>query len=407
MLQDPSIACDPTDDSAGDSIAAGSMSGSPAVNHYGREYLDEAGIGDISAECGQLMEELDPDLPAEGESDVSAADVTCGHCGTTEEWGASLWCPQCGFYPALNRTVETESEEGSSGYVEPQSPSLLELIPPWAWICGGGVLSVIAVSVMVRLTVSPADGNRLWWALGLAIGGFTATAVAQFLSYLFAVTKTDRLGPFDFVMKPVEVWKPTFRALPAGAPRVCTAGWGLTAVVCGLLVVGGIPYSRAFEDWGVRKRADVNLVQEIVQQARQQEADESGSLEDAMNDFTGEAEEAVAEKVVPREEIDCVIFGYTRVGRNSVGRLLLASKVNGRIQFVAAVDFETLPTEVRTDILKQLPELAAKRAFVKSPYPAEWLKPAIMCRLSYTDLQESGRLKEPEFVELLAQAASR
>ncbi len=374
------------------------------------DVFDRLDPDDMPAASGQAADSAEATDTAEDDSAEIPADATCHKCGTTEEWGSSLWCPQCGFYPALNTTISTESEEGSAGYVEPQPTPLMELIPPWAWLCGGGVIAIIVLSLGVRLTASPEGGARLWWALGLAIGGMTATAVAQFLSYLFAVTKTDRLGPFDFLMKPVEVWKPTFRALPTGAPRVCTAGWGLTAFVCGLLVVGGIPYHRAFEDWGIRKRADVNLVQEIVQQAREQEADDSGSLEDAMNDFTGEAEEAaeaVAEVVVPREEIDCVIYGATRVGRNSIGRLLLATKINGRIQYVAALEFETLPPQAKADIEELLPQISAKRAFVKSPYPAEWLRPVIMCRVSYTELEKSGRLKEPEFVELLARAAGR
>jgi hypothetical protein len=294
--------------------------------------------------------------------------------------------------------------EGRSGWEDQPATApvnLVQALPPWAWACGGGVVAIFFASLICRVAI-PADSSiRLLWSLLQLVIGMVISGCAQFAAYLFAVPKSDKVHPFDMFMKPIEIWKPTINALPATAPRVCLIAWGVTAVICALFITGGIPWGRAFDDWGFEKRAEKNLVQSIVDKARQQKKDQAESLEEAMEDFTGKATDQL-EPEVPRVKSDCLIVGYTKTpDGEDLASLLLASAPRGVLEIVGTLPADTIPREERRRLLRRMAALETSRPLIESTYSATWLEPKLMIRVAHEDWTKDKKVKKPIFDEML------
>jgi len=240
-------------------------------------------------ECPETTVDDEAAAPAgEKTSDEAGwnADDYCPHCGSAEPWGCSSWCPQCGFYPMFGKCVETGPHRNA-----PEELDFFKLVPPWAWILGAGIAAIVVLSFSASMVIKERAGLRLLWALAQCGLGAIAASIAHFSAYLSAIVDSDRFTPFDFIMKPVDIWKTVAKALPKVAWRFWALSWGVTASLCALLVIGGIRYSAIF-DWGIEKPAEANLVQAIVDEARQEQDGGAESLEEAMNDFVGDEESA-------------------------------------------------------------------------------------------------------------------
>ncbi|MGH7127214.1 MAG: hypothetical protein ACREJB_06310 [Planctomycetaceae bacterium] len=358
-----------------------------------------------------MATELQPNpaqLPDSGSpSAAAAAEPTCRECGTTEPWTSS-WCPCCGYYPAAGRKLDQKTLES----VEEEAPpeNTFSVIPAWGWVLAGGVLAILALSVAARFTL-PAEGPyRTCWSIVQILIGLGAMSVAHFLAYMSVVTKTDQLSPFEMFFRSFRVWKMVCRKLPASAWLLQMFVWGLTATIAAATLIGGINYLAIVEnDWGVEKRAQRNLVHEIVDKAKEEKGEGADSLEDAMNDFTGEgAEDENAEnKAVPRVVAECLVVGYTATPDGEVHWLYLASLVNNRLKYVGYITADTLPEQERKKLKFRLPVLKRDKPFVKVPYTGTWLEPRILCEIEYAGLSDEGTLTDPKFRRMLAELSGR
>jgi hypothetical protein len=227
---------------------------------------------DLANDASQTVGEEDSSTSVETE--VAA----CSACGSTEPWGQTSWCPDCGYYPAMGGvTGKSELAEGLPADVEPIDWKTV--IPPWAWVLLGGMGVVLVASIFARVVTPVAGPTRLIWSLAQIFAGLVFLGVGQFSAYFFAVSGSDKFGPFDIAMKPIGIWKPALTQLPLHAWRVWLAGWGLTAIMGAILVVGGIRFSAIFDDWGFEQPAQKNLVEAIVSEARRQKEAGAESLE--------------------------------------------------------------------------------------------------------------------------------
>ena len=325
---------------------------------------------------------------------------TCEKCGTTESWGRASWCPRCGYYPQFGTVVDPD---GRSGWEEPAGGpvNVWEALPPWAWLCGGGVIGIFFASLFCRVVIPEESSARLIWSLLQFVIGMVATGCAQVVTYLYAVPKSDKIQPFDIFMKPIEIWKPTIKDLPRTASRVCLGAWGVTAIVCALFVTGGIPWAKAFDDWGFEKRAEKNLVQAIVDKARK-ERDGSDSLEESIEDFAGKGTDMLPEEPsVPLTMTDCLIVGYTKSPEGELLSLVLAAAPRGVVEIVGTMSAETIPQEAKETLLERMRGLETSKPFLKSPYSATWLRPVLMCRVGHEDWTKDRMVKKPRFDGLL------
>jgi len=208
-------------------------------------------------------------------------------------------------------------------------------------------------------------------------------------------------------MKPIDVWKAIGNKLPNGAWILYLGAWSASAIFGAVAIIGSIPYSSVFDDWGVKKRAEVNLVQEIVSEARKNGGSDEEDLEGSINDFVGEAEGATEEEAIveelPREDADCVLVGYTKLN-GKIDRLLLGTIYKTKLKYVGTIYFSALPEKDQRSLSERMLHYRRRSPVVKDKLPEEsiFLKPVLMCRVSYTKQSATGKLESIEFEEMMA-----
>lgn len=297
---------------------------------------------------------------------------------------------------------------------------------------------VVGISFWARMSIEADSSSRFLWAIAQMVVGAVVFSIAHVTCYFIAIAKTDKIGVFDIFMSPMSIWRPTLVLLPKGASRVWMAAWGATALLAALFVVDGIPWGALF-DGKAKKKAVPNVLQAVVKEARKERESEAGSIEEAMNQFVGDAEEGTAggggsgeeaekseeekakekeaaekakaekeraEKLAKSEQIDCVIFGYVPEGKDDFGMLLLATIVKGRLTFVTSLTAESLPDEARKELMVKLKTLHRPRPLVKTTLEAQWVQPVLMTRVRHWGWTRDKKLKNAEFVENLADVKS-
>jgi hypothetical protein len=284
-------------------------------------------------------------------------------------------------------------------------------LPVWARILAAGVMFVFTANVTARLVISDQHPARLTFALLELAAGLGVFVTMHCAAYVKASMCNSGLGFLDVVLHPIVNWHPTIQQLPGTARRVWLGAWGLTAAVCALVVVGGIPYGVLFDDWGVRNRAKP----EMVSQVRGDSADrlvDGGVLADSLDEKVRERADLEAkEATVPAQDeselqlqsADCVVIGYNVSARDgTVSELLLASLVNGELKYVGSVT-QGIPEDVRQELSRRLPELKRETAFIECSGSGVWVKPIIACKTSFRFWTDDQMLSETTFKELMAE----
>ncbi len=232
--------------------------------------------------------------------------------------------------------------------------------------------------------------------------GFVIASFSHLSAHLFASCKNDKFGPFDFFMKPVEIWKPTFARMPEGSRRLCGMAWGLTAIFAAILVMGGFDFDSIFDDWGFEKYEAPNVVKEVTKQARKKRNSKK-DLADAVKDFAGEGDLQEAE--APPLETQCVILGYTLSDAGELNSVVLASAPRGRLSYVGLLSQSDIPEENRAEVLSELQSLEKQKScYVKRDVPlkkAIWVEPKVLCLVQHKAWTSQYRLQKPSFLNLI------
>lgn len=343
-----------------------------------------------------LVEETKPKKPANGEP--------CPHCGSVEPWGPASWCPACGYYPSLGGTAlrsaeEVEADDGDWDSLHDGPTNLLEAIPRWAWPMLGGVIFILAANAVLRLAVPMKPSLRtLLTVLEFTIGVIVA-AFAHGSAYLAAACKSDKYAPFDYFMKPIELWKPTFHKLPEGSRRVCGMAWGTTAMFSAVLLLGGFEFDAMFDDWGF-EQPELEKPVHVIRKKKPSSGDED--LEDAVARVVTQVieEDTVALKT------RCVILGYFKTDKGELGSLVLGSAPRGRLAYVGLLSQTDIPEEHRADLLKQLQQIdEISECHIKEGVPlknAIWVQPKLLCVVEHKSWTTQYRLEQPKFMELVS-----
>ncbi len=285
-----------------------------------------------------------------------------------------------------------------------QGPSnILEAIPGWAWMAMGGIFLIFLANIAARTALPLKASQRTLLTLGEISLGFIIAAISHGLAYLFAAYKSDKFGPFDFFMKPVEIWKPTFAKLPEGNRRICGAIWGMAMMFAAVVILGGFAFDAMFEDWGFEKR-ETNLVKEVVKRARKKGKGD-GDLEGAMKEFVGEGE--LEDEPAPLLETQCVILGYTISETGELESLILGSVPRGGLSYVGVVLKKDIPEEKRAEVLMEVQNAnSLEECCIKRGVPIEkahWLEPKVRCLIEHKAWTTQYRLQQPVFLELVIQ----
>jgi len=293
-----------------------------------------------TAECGDVDAGAVATLPAPAPQpsvEQAPGEKACPQCGSTERWGLASWCPRCFYYPKLGSAMVRESEPEAS-WNQQSAPDtylgMLKSIPLWVhglWI---GLVVIFIVSMAANLLLPPEGSYRCAWTLTQAGLGIAAAAVAHVIVFLATIPHTDRFGPFDIVLKPLEIWKPTIHKLPAHAWRLCQASWGIAAALCALTLIGGVPYSAVFEKGVVVKQLKVSLAPRAQKKPdfcvlkRQVDSFQNAMAKTpAAADFTKPVENAAPS----RQQAECAILGDAKSDRDDFSSILLGSRIDGRL----------------------------------------------------------------------------
>jgi hypothetical protein len=196
-------------------------------------------------------------------ADPAKPDVkACPQCGSTEPWGISSWCPNCFYHPRMGQMMvappppDPEVRHFMPGHsAAPDSyADMLKAIPAWVHPLWMGVVAIFAMSAMMSLKM-PLGYERAVWTLAQAGIGFIAAGAMHVLVFFKAVPNTDKYGPFDLFLKPLDFWRYAIHKLPTGAWRLWIFAWGLTATLSALVLIGGVNYASIFETKSTKKKS--------------------------------------------------------------------------------------------------------------------------------------------------------
>lgn len=106
-------------------------------------------------------------------------------------------------------------------------------------------------------------------------------------------------------------------------------------------------------------------------------------------------------KIKTQNRQEAIIIGYTKKEESPklFSALLLGLYKNGQLHYAGKVGTGFTDKQQR-ELMKQFKPLVVKQASIKKPAlrdPITWLKPVLLCEISYTELTEQGVFRHPSF----------
>lgn len=369
-------------------------------------------------------------LPAFGDSNVAVLDLDnehpqvfmavastgpcCEKCQAPLKSEVVTICRQCGWYPSLGTFVEVDADwetaVDDSAPSKPQpKPSHLQvwgnLIPRWGWIIIASALFVVAESVAVRLATPLGSSLRSVWSIGQLFFGIVAVVGCHFFNFLLQVADNADTGMLDVFLKPLRLWARTCSGLPKRLWLVNAPICGFTAAVMSLAVIGGVSYDHLW-DWGFKQPPKQNLMGAVMDRVKELDGkDGANNLEDAVKDFAGtqntDAKDGKKDEDKPKQNSDCIILGYQLDRDGKLSSLVLGTAYHSQLVLAGTVTPKLSDDEAQ-ELLKSLEPLKTDSPFITvNTISAIWVKPKLTCRVMSTEQQKDGKLKDPEWDQLL------
>ena len=299
-------------------------------------------------------------LPVSLDDDAEYDGPCCEKCGAPITTHESLVCRKCGWYASIGSYVEIDKswEVATDPGLEAEEEALPQekaKLPTWAWILTGCIVAVVVESVAVRVLTPSGSSLRTVWSLSQLAIGFVAFGVCHTYAYVLVMRDEADVKLMDYLLRPIKTWSSVIRELPLRS-WVCYYGLsGLVAAAMAMLVIGGIPYERLL-DWGVKEKANSSLMGAIMEQAQGGAKDDDKTLEEAVEDFAGEAgvdgeaKKPVVPKKPERQNKDCIIIGFMTNQAGDVKNVLLAADHFGKLRYAGNVQLGDLPEEAQQSL---------------------------------------------------------
>ena len=387
---------------------------------------------------------------------------TCVRCHTTQDWGTSSWCPNCGFYPTIDADgVKDDSWKAAMPVEEEEVPegNLFAQLPAWFWILMGGIVAIVMTGFYVRIQADEAESTRGMIALAILPLALGTMAVAHIIASRHAMRHDPRIRFADAIISWFTVWQPSITQLPDSRKRIWSMTWGMTAVVTSLLVIGGIDYNAPFRTKEkVKPKAFGNKVIQAVtatakaagqggsaatmEDALGQLSDPSmvgqaaaggpqdmegalkqltnssmagigGSMDDAMSqlsDLPGQLEDMARnaqDDMEANEVILCVAYGVVTNDEQLPASFLFAGKPGNDYQHIAEIKAEDLDKNEYRRLAIKLSTKVQSLPAVPSEYDAIWVDPVIVCKLRYVEMNEDGTVRGAEFDSIVRDDSRR
>jgi ATP dependent DNA ligase C terminal region len=265
----------------------------------------------------------------------------------------------------------------------------MKQMPGWAWPLLGGVAVVAGASVAVDYLLPEECLARALCSALLMMLSVIGLIVAQLWAVLFVGASEEGLGAKDVIL-PGKVWRAAFRHLPATRKPVWMGMWYLTALICGVAVIGGFNY------WLEAVKAKrLRQVAEALAQGINPDAppEEPASKLKASADSASPGPTPAEDK---RRTTQCVVIGYQTDGETVTG-LVLATTDGDRLLFVGVVR-EGLSPALRQDLMKKLKDLVREDPLIPGVKVkgAKWVKPGVFCDVVRSG-GKPGEGEEPAF----------
>ena len=188
-----------------------------------------------------LSDVIQPTAPAP--ANVATATDACPRCsGHMLDATGIVWCPGCGYCPMLEKPAER------AGPAAPRAPSKLGAAeffkvvastPDWLGRLLVGVFAAVAVSLVAHLLLIETAHDRAVWGLWQFAAGLVLVVGAHVLAL-----RQIPLGEIRACSRSngtlTGLWRATFDRLPATRWPVNLLSWGVSLVVCSVLIVGGL-----------------------------------------------------------------------------------------------------------------------------------------------------------------------
>lgn len=397
---------------------------------------------------GIAMSIAEVETQTTAETTAKTPGETCPRCHTTKSWGQMSWCPDCGFYPVVDKSAEDGTSWADNLPDLPQeeeddSRTALESIPAWFWGLLGGIVAIAGFSVFVRASYPDDEEIRGTVALLQLSLGFVSMFIAHAISAKFAMKSDRRVNFNDVLLSWFNIWQPTISALPHTCKRIWAFVWGGIAVITAVTVIGGIDYSAPFRTHKSPELKPLSVVGAVAGAARAG-ADDSESMDEALGDLQSQVSEAGAsgdledggpksmedalnelgnmedqlegldteelaklKAAAKRKELECFIYGVVVDDRNVPTKLLFASNILGTEQHVAELDVNDLPRDKFRIIAVRLYKEVRRTPAIPSELQAIWVKPTVVCRLTFAGETKNGKLDDPKFDAIVVNQPGR
>ena len=313
----------------------------------------------------------------------------CPRCGTPFTKSATKgWCLSCGYLPEKKEAPAAEPEK-TEGFSK------------WGWPLLAGMAVILVLSVVGNLMLPRHCAARAWWGTSQLGLGILIVILADVLAYLY-VLPTGTQVSFVGALFPVQLWISTFELLPKTRRPVSLLGWGVTAILSAVLLVGGQFY------W-FKKHPTHNAAAASSSKEEEQEKEE---LDNEVEPF--DSPEESMEKKDDLEELDTdndtdtdkdnsrplrnryVVVGYIPGENDGIAGVVVASQGEGKLEGVQSILFSSvLPKKDASKfsnfkVLADPPEGAAN-------IKAIWVEPKQSCVIAYDSIDENGALQKPIF----------
>ncbi len=165
----------------------------------------------------------------------------CTHCDATTSWEGASWCPKCGFYPKLGRTVFDEHTRFDNDDDEEEAPltilGLVTQIPLWVYILLIGCFGLLVGGVAIRVMV-PDVYYRGIIGLYLLVFGAIVFGLSHLRAYFISAEGTDKITFGAMFVSPVRIWSEAFKKIAVAQKVFISGAWGFSIVLLSVIVVG-------------------------------------------------------------------------------------------------------------------------------------------------------------------------
>ncbi len=358
---------------------------------------------------------LDADRTESNHSASAYDGPVCSKCSAPDEGYAV--CRVCGYYPKLGNYVEIDYE--MEGLVEEEKPAAFQ-VPSWATAAMVVSLLVIAESVAVAMLLPLDSTERMAWSLLHLIGGAMTVLAFQFRGTVWAIMDDTSVTAIDCVVWPPRAWEAVAVRLPESSRHFVLASVGVIAILMSLLVLRSVPYSSPFAIDEAPQPKRKSVMAQVMSQTKPKARNPKQSMEEAINDFAGEAgaKDATAEmragleETIPEEELQgpeqvvhtarCIVVGYftSDANSNEVSSIVVATASrfnNSRSKFEILGSVSVSGTPEAALLMNKLRGTERAQPFVESHIPAVWVEPKVRCEI---DFNEHGANRQPVNLKL-------